>query len=171
MYQETLIVIWGIGTSGKKSFEIQFRMKNMDQNILVQTVQCSCCWGLVMLINVCKQSSGGCFNIRTPLYQYRNSCYKHKTVLQLSCLYNGNPCISTWEDCLYIKAGPCICWWGSVSSECGGESVWCICRRRRRPRLRRQRHLQRRRNRPRRQVRLKASLQCSDCLSWLRDCH
>ena len=37
-------------------------------------------------------------------YQYRDSHYKDKTVLQLSYLYKGNPHI--WKDRLYINISP-----------------------------------------------------------------
>ena len=32
--------------------------------------------------------------------------YVDKTVLQLSCIYNGNPNTRTWKDSLYIENGP-----------------------------------------------------------------
>ena len=42
-------------------------------------------------------------NIRTSSYQYMNSHHKHKTVLRLPYLYNGN--FRTDKDSIYIEAG------------------------------------------------------------------
>ena len=45
-------------------------------------------------------ASGGCLNVKTSSYQYRDSHYKDKTVWRLCYLYKGNT--HNWKDFLYL---------------------------------------------------------------------
>ena len=48
----------------------------------------------------------GCIDIKMLSYRNRNSHHKDKTVSRPSYLYNGNP--YTWNEQLYVEAGPRI---------------------------------------------------------------